>query len=662
MESSVNSMVKEKEDIEIDKSTAEDIFKEAENVVVNDLRILISAEQGKGVNTAGDMIGTACANMGLYVYQNIEYHSNIIGKNSYLRLVVTEKPMHSHYDESDVAVLLGADAMVHVIDKVRDGGAVIYNTEDTKKHFEVQGKIDIAFDKIKSRNITAFGIPAGTMIKQISNAKEVKPAVLSKMINTMLVGATYAALGADVSMVDKVIEYYFRNKPKVIPLNKEAAKIGFDYIKDNFKQRFPMSLADISGKMQKDEHRLVMKGTDAVALGAINAGMQFYIYYPITPASDAGDLLDSLKEDAQIIVEQVEDEIAAMNGAIGAGRTGVRAMTGTSGPGFDLKTEALGMAVMNEDPVVILLAQRPGPSTGLPTRGDQSDLFLSLFAGHGGAERIVVIPGDVEDIFYMIQDAFNHADVYQMPVIFLTDKHLMNSTETIEPFDLDRIPINRGQILSQKDFDEGSNGEYKRYKFTDTGISPRSVPGIAGGEFNSSTDEHTEFGIITDDPENRLKFNEKRFLKIAQATKDIPEEKRVAVYGDKDADVTLVGWGGTKGPIIDGMYKLQEEGVKVNYLQIKYGSPFPAKYVKEFLQDSKMPIIIEENRLSIPTEDGTVQKRGQMEFLIKMMTGFTFKKRILKENTRPFSVGEIKDYIKKHMEEKSVESIFGDRT
>ncbi|MCP4725655.1 MAG: hypothetical protein GY863_11495, partial [bacterium] len=428
------------EGVEIDTDSLLD-KDNGKDVVVNEISLLVSAEQGKGVNTAGDLITSACAHMGLYVFQNIEYHSNIVGKNSYTRLLISENPVCSHHDRSDIAILLGADAMVHVLDKIKKGGAVIYNTEDVKSHFVSQEGTDAAVKKIQSREISSYGIPAGTLIRTISNANEIKPAVLSKMVNIMLVGATYAVLGAEIDMVYKSIEYFFSNKPKLIPSNKEAAKLGFDYIKDNFSAPFPLKLVDISDKVDPDEHRLVLKGTDAIALGAINAGMLFYVYYPITPVSDAGDLLDALKYKANILVEQAEDEIAAMSSAVGAGRAGVRAMCGTSGPGFDLKTEALGMAIMNEDPVVILLAQRPGPSTGLPTRGDQSDLLLSLFSSHGGAERIVMMPGDVEDIFYMSQEAFNHADVYQMPVIFVTDKHLMNSAETVAPFDLDRIPI-----------------------------------------------------------------------------------------------------------------------------------------------------------------------------------------------------------------------------
>ncbi len=638
----------------LDKNTGKD-------VIVNEISLLVSAEQGKGVNTAGDLIASACAHMGLYVFQNIEYHSNIVGKNSYTRLLLSENPVCSHHDKSDVAILLGADAMVHALDKVKAGGAVIYNTEDTKKHFVPQVEADAALEKIESKDIISYGIPAGTLIRKISNAKEIKPAVLSKMVNIMLVGATYAVLGAEIEMVYKAIDYFFSKKPKLIPSNKEAAKLGFDYIKDNFSSPFPLKIKDITEKIRKDDHRLVMKGTDAMALGAINAGMLFYVYYPITPASDTGDLLDALKYKANILVEQAEDEIAAMSSAVGAGRAGVRAMCGTSGPGFDLKTEALGMAIMNEDPVVILLAQRPGPSTGLPTRGDQSDLLLSLFSSHGGAERIVMMPGDVEEIFYMSQEAFNHADVYQMPVVFVTDKHLMNSAETVAPFDLNRIPIERGQILTQEDFDSGKISDYKRYEFTENGISPRSLPGIEGGQYNSSTDEHTEYGIITDDADNRVAFNNKRFKKLEQADKDISTDNRVEVYGDDGADISVVAWGGTKGPILDGMKLMQKEGYSVNFIQIKYASPFPAKTVREFLDKADRAVIIEENRMSLVSEDGTFVKRGQMETLIRMQTGYTFKRRILKENARPFSMEEIRDYLWQFISDDDLESINGDR-
>ena len=631
--------------------------------IVNEISFLVSAEQGKGVNTAGDIFGSAAASMGLYVFQNIEYHSNIMGRNSYTRIVISEQPIHSHYDLNDIAVLLGGDAMTHVLDKVRPGGAVLYNTENTTKHFESERMVEEAIDKIKNGDIQAYGIPASTLIRNLSDSSHIKPALLAKMTNTAILGATYAVLGANFDMVHKVIETTFKKKPKVIPLNKEAAKLGFDYIRNNFDQKFNMRIQDISGDVDKNEHRLLMRGTNSIALGAINAGMQFYIYYPITPASDTGDLLDHWKEKAKIMVEQAEDEIAAINGAIGAGRTGVRAMTGTSGPGFDLKTEAIGMAIMTEDPVVIMLAQRPGPSTGLPTRGDQSDLLLALYACHGGAERIVLIPGDVPEAFYMVQDAFNLADKYQMPVIFLTDKHLMNSTETIAPYDLDRIPIDRGSILTYKDFNSNGskNRDYKRYEITDNGISPRSLPGIPGGEYNSTTDEHTEYGIITDDADNRIQFNEKRFKKMQEMALRLPEKDRVAVFGDLDADISLIGWGSTKGPILDSMRCMKKKGYKIQFLQIKYASPFPSKFVKNYIEKAELTIIIEENRMSVALDDGTYGKRGQMEQYIRSMTGMSIDKRILKENTRPFSKDEICDCMMKIISEKNLDTIFGGR-
>ncbi len=637
--------------------------KSSDDVIVNEISLMISAEQGKGVNTAGDMFGSAAASMGLFVFQNIEYHSNIMGRNSYMRIIVSENPVHSHHDLSDIAILLGGDAMTHVLDKVRPGGAVLYNSENIKKNFDHEETVNEAVDKITKGDILAYGIPASTLIKKLSNAKEIKLAVLAKMTNTAILGATYAVLGADISMVNKVIETSFAKKPKLIPLNKEAAKIGFDYIQDNFSQKFNMKIVDRNDRVKKDEHRILIKGTHSVALGAINAGMQFYTYYPITPASDTGDLLDEWKMKARIIVEQAEDEIAAMNAAIGAGRTGVRAMTGTAGPGFDLKSEAFGMAVMTEDPVVVMVAQRPGPSTGLPTRGDQSDLMLSLYASHSGAERIVMIPGDVTDAFYMIQEAFNTADIYQMPVIYLTDKHVMNSTETVEPFDLNKVPIDRGEILTFKDFNTNGkvNKEFKRYVLTDTGISPRSLPGIPGGEYNSTSDEHTEHGIITDDPDNRIKFNDKRFKKMQELANKVPEKKRVSIFGDENADISLIGWGSTKGPILDGMRKLREDGYRVQFLQIKYASPFPSKIVRQFIENAKLSINIEENRLSVALDNGSFGKRGQMELHIRSMTGLNVDKRLLKENARPFSVEEIYSCVKKLESDKNLDTIFGER-
>lgn len=618
-----------------------------------EVSLLVSAEQGKGVNAAGDLFGLACAKLGLHVFQNIEYHSNIMGRNSYYRVIGSAKPIHSHHDRSDIVIALGGDAIALHISKVAKGGAFVYNSEDTRKHFESQEDIDAALKRASnSRDIRAYPLPCNTEIRKLSTASSLHPALLEKLANTMLVGAAFAILNGKLDTVNEAITHAFRLKPKVIPGNLEAAKLGFEHIRQHFPQPFPIAFP----KAERPKQRYLLKGTDATALGIVNAGCGFFGYYPITPASDVADLLAELIPKTGMLVEQFEDEIASCCAVIGAGAAGARAMTATSGPGFDLKTEALGLAIMNEVPIVVGLFQRPGPSTGLPTRGDQSDLLLALFASHGAGSRIVLMPGDAEEAFHMVQDAFNHAERFQMPVVYLSDKHVVNSTATLNSLDFLKVKHDRGKLAKP----DPKAKVFLRYKDVADGISPRTLPGMEGGAFYSASVEHDETGNTDETAVTRVLQMQKRFRKMRTVAKEIPGAKRVALHGPKKAALSVVFWGGTKGPVLDAMEVLREQGIALNALQVLYASPFPAKEVLAFLKSSRDAVIIEENMLPVELESGAVEERGQMELLIKAMTGFVFRKRVLKYNGRPLSREEVSDALLRARKAKSI-TVTGDR-
>jgi 2-oxoglutarate ferredoxin oxidoreductase subunit alpha len=334
-----------------------------------------------------------------------------------------------------------------------------------------------------------------------------------------------------------------------------------------------------------------------------------------------------------MVVVQTEDEIAAITMAIGGALTGARSSTSTSGPGFSLMAEGMGWAGMNEVPVVVTLYQRGGPSTGLPTRHEQGDLKFALHAGHGDFPRIVIASGDLEEAFYDVTTAFNFAEKYQVPVIHIVDKAMANSDLSYQMFDPSRSKIERGSLLTGK-IGNIEDGEYPRFKLTANGISPRPAIGTEGGIYWNTGDEHDEKGHISEDPENRVKNMDKRMGKLDLAAQEIPLEEKVHFFGPKDAPITIVSWGSTKGAILDAMDALQEDGISVNFLQIRLISPFPTEYVKEILFRAKKVVNIEMNYT------------GQLGGVIREMTCFPIEQYVVKYNGRPMSQEEIYDSVK----------------
>ena len=376
-------------------------------------------------------------------------------------------------------------------------------------------------------------------------------------------------------------------------------------------------------------------------MGKIVAGCRFQTYYPITPASDDSEFLESnqIIEQAydgrkgSILVIQTEDEIAAITMAIGGALTGVRSATATSGPGFSLMAEALGWAGINEVPVVVSLYQRAGPSTGLPTRHEQGDLMFAINCGHGEFPKIVFASGDIQESFYDTIKVFNFAEKYQLPVIHVLDKAIANSLTTCKIFDQRSINIDRGQLLENvPQFAEtGTAGNYRRFKLDANPISPRIALGKENGIFWNTGDEHTEEGHITEDPDNRIKMMNKRMSKLDVALKEIPDEDKAKAYGQDDPSggITIVSWGSTKGAILDAMDRLVAEGKKVKFIQIRLMHPFPSALIEKMLVNSKVLVDIEMNYTS------------QLGVLIKQNLSCNIDYRIVKYNGRPMSSSEV---------------------
>ena len=442
-------------------------------------------------------------------------------------------------------------------------------------------------------------------------------------MSSILVGAVAGLLGLDEESVRAGVERRFAGREVLVEQNTYLASMVASMVREMHGE--PLRLEESRGAPGEV---MVVSGNDVVALGKVVGGLRFQAYYPITPAADESFLLERYErvgEKASLVVLQTEDEIAAIAAVIGAALTGARAATATSGPGFSLMVEALGWAGINEVPMVVTYYQRGGPSTGMPTRGSQSDLLFTLFASHGEFPRIVLASGDHLEAFRDAVEAFNLAEKYQPPVIHLLDKFLANSILTVEPPSLEGVRIDRG--LLARDAGPG----YRRFDKSRGPISPRAFVGQEGVVAWYTGDEHDELGHISEDPVNRRHMHEARMRKLEIAAQEIPEEgERAQLYGD-GGDFLLVGWGSVKGAALEALEELAREGLRGAYLHLRVFEPFPSGYVREILESygQDRVIAVEANYLA------------QASRLVAMNTGFVVRRRIVKWTGRPVYVGEL---------------------
>ncbi|MFN3135143.1 MAG: 2-oxoacid:ferredoxin oxidoreductase subunit alpha [Candidatus Kryptonium sp.] len=632
---------------------------------INQLSWMIGGPQGSGVDSGANIFSRACAYGGLHVFGKREYHSNIKGEHSNYVVRVDSKSIRSHLDEIDFLVTFDPETLFRHVQKVVPGGVIIYDVNQEgmtvdkiptidkpanrriKSFLSMNGVGYSVKDVIEyaSRNgILTYGIPYVKLLEGLAGELgDPRIAKLDVMINVMAVASSFALLQYDFSPIERAINYVFKAKEKVAKLNVEAAKYVYRYVLENF-ERTNYKLEPVD---KNESEMIIIQGYQASALGKIAGGCRFQSYYPITPASDESVYLEDNAtfeiigengeiEKGSIVVVQTEDEIAAITMAIGAGLAGVRASTATSGPGFSLMAEGLGWAGMNEVPVVVTLYQRGGPSTGLPTRHSQEDLLFAVYAGHGEFPRIVYASGDVEEIFYDVAKVFNFAERYQTPVIHLIDKAMANSITTVKKFDLSKVKIDRGELI-----EAFVDGVYKRFKFTETGISPRVKLGTENVVFWNTGDEHDELGHITEDHEVRTMMVDKRMKKIEIALQEISDEDKALVYGDEDADYVVLSWGSTKGAILDSMDMLKEDGYKLKFVQVKLLHPFPSDRVNELIGGARILIDIEHNKTA---QFGSIVKR-------EILRDIDYY--ILKYNGRPMSLSEVYAALKLIFENKA---------
>jgi 2-oxoglutarate/2-oxoacid ferredoxin oxidoreductase subunit alpha len=622
-----------------------------------DFTWLIGGPQGSGVDSGANIFSKVCAEVGYRIFGKREFYSNIKGEHSYFAVRVSDNEIRSNVNDVDLMTSFDAETIFRHFNEVSKGGGIIYDSdldkittddvhtldsyfkerlhkelESKNRPFTIAGVLDIA----KEKGVNLYPVSFREILSNLAEETE-NPKIkgLVRMFNVLAVSLSLGLTKMPLEPLLRSIDSIFSKKPQISEINQQAAHSAYDYAQSRF-ENFQYCLTGTT----KQPDTILVQGHFGTSIGKMVSGCRFQSYYPITPASDESVYLESNElleihndRPGSTIVIQTEDEISAMGMMIGAALTGTRSSTSTSGPGFALMAEAIGWAGINEVPIVITLYQRSGPSTGLPTRHGQDDLLFAVHAGHGDFPKIVYASGDIEESFYDTGRCFNYADIYQIPVIHMMDKFLSSSVVTCKKFDPQKITIDRGLLLDE------IVGEYKRFAFTDDGISPRSRLGLDNGVFWNTGDESDEFGHISEDPVNRIKMMDKRMSRMDLVLKRIPSDEQVVSFGVHD--YTVISWGSTKGPILDAISTLKKEGIDIGFVQIKLIHPFPSDFVKSILKDAKIIIDIEANH------------SGQLAKIFKQNISRDVDYFVLKYTGRGMTSTEIYDSLKKITENKA---------
>lgn len=571
----------------------------------------IGGAAGDGLDKSGDTLAKSVSRLGLYVYAYNSYQSLIRGGHIWLRVRMGEEKNYSHGDHLNLLIALNQDSVERHAREIEPGGAVLYNSD----RFNCDAGL-------LRDGVVPLPLPVKEITKDLGR-------LLPIMQNTVALGAVVFLARLEFDSMAGVLADTFQHKGQaVIDQNVKILKAGYDYAQEHF-----VPLVKDAWKFSR-VRRPFATGNELFALGAVVAGCKFYSAYPMTPASSVLHWMASHGEKCGVVVKQCEDELAVVNMAIGAGHAGVRAMCATSGGGFALMTEAIGMAGMLETPVVVIEVQRGGPSTGIPTKTEQGDLNQVYGASQGDFPRVIIAPTDTADCFWTAVEAHNLAEKYQLPVLIISDLLVSEHPETIEADALtSNVPIERGELIAE--WPKG-NGPYKRYANTFSGVSPRVLPGTEGAEYVGATDEHDEEGYVISDvfttPPVRRKIMEKRMKKMALVLKELKPPK---LEGPANAQATLVGWGSTQGVIREARALLAAEGIQTNQLHVKYLHPFHSVEVAAILKNSKRLIGIEANY------------SGQFARFLRAETGIHTPENILKYDGEPFEPRLIAEEVKR---------------
>lgn len=659
----------------------------------------IGGEAGFGIVTSGSIFAKTCLRTGMSVFDYMEYPSLIRGgHNTYQltakRLEITNdkfqipnksqnsnsksKPLSTnHYPLTtnnyvlapnkclDILVALNKETITLHLKELCDKGLVLFDGEkidvsdipgvearhvcDPSHCEKALVKDHPVFEGYQGGFETRFySIPFGRLARE-NGGDEV-------MRNTVSLGASFAFLNCHFESLEAVLRETFEKKPEAAEANVKAARAGFEYVMEHYVSKAECQLVGESSG------NLLITGNEAIGLGAISAGLQFYSAYPMTPSSSLLHYLADKQQEVGMVVKHVEDEIAAIQHALGASFAGVRAMTGTSGGGFSLMAESVGLAGITETPLVIMVSQRPGPATGLPTWTEQADLRFVIHSAQGEFPRVVLAPGDSAEAFHLTRLAFELAERYQIPVFILSDKYLSESRMTIpagmiqEEYRNERynivtgeqdplrgtfmggstLPLRKGETIQHlsSPYEGEEKGEvYHRYP-ADQVVNPRTTPGVESGIFVANSDEHDAFGATSEEIHMRNAQMERRMKRTELVLEEYKELAEPKLYGDKNSETLLVGWGSTKGVILETLNRLSAEGKKLAFLHFNWLWPFPAARVIEMMHKFNNVIVIENNYT------------GQLEGLLQQFTGLAMEHSIRKSDGRPFWPEELVELVR----------------
>ena len=545
------------------------------------INILIGGEAGQGLVTIGEILTKSLVRSGYSIVVTQDYQSRIRGGHNTFAIRAGVEEVIASQEPVDILVALNVETMTLHRKGLSPQGMVI---------------IDEAFD-------IADDVCLKVPFKEFAT---------DKLLNVAVLGIVSSLLGLDEALIARTMnEFFGKMDQKTIEENQEALTKAFRWAVQQ-----PSSIHKLT-RISNPPNRLVMTGNEAIALGALSAGLKFYSFYPMTPATSIGVVLAGKAERMGVIVEQAEDEIAAINMAIGASFTGAPSMVGTSGGGFALMTEGVSLAAMTETPIVIVVAQRPAPATGLPTRTEQSDLQFVLHAGHGEFPKAIFAPGTVEECFYLTRKAFELAEQYQGPIFILTDQFFADSYRAIDPFDIDNLSsVNPAYTLTS------SSSPYRRYAFTDSGISKRMLPGGSKHLVVADSDEHDEDGHITEDLTVRQRMVEKRLKKGKGIRAEVVPPQ---VQGDEKPDIVLVSWGSSKGAVLEAATQMRYKGKRIATLHFSQVWPLVSEQFMEYLQKASEVVCIEGNAT------------GQLARLIRQETGALIAKQVLRYDGLPIT-------------------------
>ncbi|WP_282941982.1 2-oxoacid:acceptor oxidoreductase subunit alpha [Paenibacillus sp. RC67] len=570
--------------------------------MISQLSWKIGGQQGEGVESTDKIFSTALNRLGYYLYGYRHFSSRIKGGHTNNKIRISTKPIRAISDDLDILVAFDQETIDLNAHELRENGVVV---------------ADAKFNPVVPEGVKArlFPVPITAIAEELGT---------SLFKNMAASGASWALLGLPLEVFNKAVEEEFGRKgPAVVEKNIEAVRKAAEFILEMNGGPLPeFQLEPADGKQ-----KLFIIGNDAIGLGAVAAGCRFMPAYPITPASEIMEYLIKALPKFGGTVIQTEDEIAAVTMAIGGNYGGVRTMTASAGPGLALMMEAIGLAGMTETPIVIVDTQRGGPSTGLPTKQEQSDLYAMIYGTHGEIPKIVLSPSTIEECFYDTVEAFNLAEKYQVPVILLTDLQLSLGKQSSELLDYNKIVIDRGQLVQGELPPTEENKLFKRYEFTQDGVSPRSIPGQKYGLHHVTGVEHDQEGRPSESTENRKKMMDKRMEKL----KHVKVTNPILVDAPhEEADLLLIGMGSTGGTIDEGRARLEKQGIKTNHVTVRLMHPFPAEELKAQMAKAKTVVVIENNATA------------QLASLIKLNVGSADKiKSLLKYNGNPFLPAEI---------------------